>query len=282
MTELIAPVTTETATPTVTETVPTTTVSTEKTWRDDFLPEDIRNDPNFTKFESKESFAKSHLNLVKMIGSDKIVVPKEGDQAAWDAFFKAGGRPDTPDAKAYGFEKPTDLPAGLEYSEEQDARLASIVHKAGLNKSQAHMVRQEFIKYMGEGVSAQGEAFETSRATQETQIKTEWGRAYDQNMKEAKIALKEYGGDEFAAYLEQTGLGNHPAMIKAFHKIASKTMGEDKLIGVGGERENTPADLDKAIADYRQLHTASLFDASHPDHKLRTAEYTRLFEKRHG
>lgn len=255
----------------------------EKTWRDEFLPEDIRNDPNFTKFESKESFAKSHLNLVKMIGADKIVLPKEGDQAGWEAAYKALGRPDDP--KAYGFQKPTELPAGLEYSEEQDMRLATVAHKAGLNKQQAAMVREEFIKFMGEGATAQSEATQISRATQESQLKTTWGRAYDQNLKEAKLAMREYAGEDSAAfieYLETTGLGNHPAMAKVFHNIARKTMGDDKLIGAGLARENTPTDIEAAIADHTAKHSAALFDASHPEHKLRTQERTRLFDQRYG
>lgn len=250
-----------------------------QSWRDQ-LPEDIRTSPSLSKFETQEGLAKSYINLEKMLGQDKVVIPKEGDQAGWEAAYKALGRPDDP--KAYGFQKPAELPAGLEYSEEQDMRLASVAHKAGLNKQQAALVREEFIKFMGEGATAQSEAVEISRATQESQLKTEWGRAFDQNIKEAKVAIREYTDDSFIAMLEQTGLGNHPAMVKAFHTIARKTMGDDKLIGAGQQRENTPADLDKGIADYRQQHSAALFDASHPDHKLRTQEYTRLFELRHG
>lgn len=249
------------------------------TWRD-ALPEDIRTSPSLSKFETQEGLAKSYINLERMLGQDKVVVPKEGDQAGWEAAYKALGRPNDP--KEYGFEPPKDLPAGLEYSQEQDTRLANVAHKAGLNRQQAALVREEFIKYMGEGVQAQSESFEASRATQETQIKSEWGRAYDQNIKEAKLAMKEYTGDEFVAYLEQTGLGNHPAMIKAFHTIARKTMGEDKLIGAGHEREHTPADLDAAIADHRSSHNAALLDRGHPEHKLRTDQLTALYNKRHG
>jgi hypothetical protein len=271
-TESAAGVTTPPASTTATETVTTT-------WRDT-LPEDIRASPSLTKFETQEGLAKSYINLEKMLGTDKVAVPKEGDQEGWERWVKAAGRPDDP--KDYGFQPPADLPAGLEYSPENDQRLAAVVHKAGLNKHQAGLVREEFMKWMGEGAVAQTDMSASTAATQETQLRTEWGRAFDQNLKEAKLAVKEYGGDEFAAYLEQTGLGNHPALAKAFHTIARKTMGESQLIGNGGERESTPADLDKAITDFRNTHSVALFDKSHADHAQRTAEYTRLFEKRHG
>ncbi|WP_271896317.1 hypothetical protein [Candidatus Phyllobacterium onerii] len=265
---------------TVAETAATTTTSTTTTnWRDT-LPEDIRASPSLTKFETQEGLAKSYINLEKMLGTDKVAIPKEGDQEGWERWVKAAGRPDDP--KDYGFEPPKELPAGLEYSPENDQRLAAVVHKAGLNKHQAGLVREEFMRWMGEGAVAKTDLSASTAATQETQLRTEWGRAFDQNLKEAKLAVKEYGGDEFAAYLETTGLGNHPALAKAFHTIARKTMGESQLIGNGGERESTPADLDKAITDFRNTHSVALFDKAHADHAQRTAEYTRLFEKRHG
>lgn len=265
------------------EAVTTTTSTTQSTasWRD-ALPEDIRTSPSLSKFETQEGLAKSYINLEKMIGTDKVPLPKEGDTEGWDRWFKASGRPDTGDAKAYGFEPPKDLPSGLTYSEEQDTRLATVAHKAGLNRQQAALVREEFIKYMGEGVNAQQESFSASRETQVTQLKTEWGRAFDQNLKEAKLAVKEYGGEEFAAYLEETGLGNHPALAKAFHTIARKTMGENQLHGAGHERESTPADLDTAIADHRASFGPALLDRGHPEHKLRTDQLTALYNKRHG
>ena len=44
-----------------------TTLTTDDDWKS-ALPDDIRDNPNFAKYTSMESFAKGHLNAVSMLG----------------------------------------------------------------------------------------------------------------------------------------------------------------------------------------------------------------------
>lgn len=277
LTEAAAPAATvDTAIASPTNTAAAPAVAAPADWRAD-LPEDIRADPNVSKYETKEGFFKAHLNLVKMIGSDKVVIPKEGDEAGWNAFHKAAGRPDAPDG--YGFKAPEKMPDGMTYSPELDQKFATEAHKLGLSTKQAQGLREWQMNVLAEGGKQAAGEFEASRATQETQLRTEWGRAYDQKLATAKAAVKEYAGDEFVALLETTGMGNHPALVKAFAAVGEKTMGDTQLIN-GQPREQAPADLDAAIADHRKEHNAALHDKSHPEHNARLNELTALMNKR--
>ena len=59
-------------------------------------------------------------------------------------------------------------------------------------------------------------------------VKAEWGSDYDSNLGTAVKAVKGLGGEDLIEALNITGAGNHPAIIKAFHKVGS-LMGEDQL-----------------------------------------------------
>lgn len=247
-------------------------------WRDT-LPDDLKSNATLSKFETVEGLAKSYTNLETMLGRDKIPVPKDGDAEGWDRYFKAGGRPDK--FEEYGFAKPEKLPDGMEYAPDLDARIAQTFHKNGLNKAQAAAVRSELIAIMSEGHEAQSSQSQIAVSDGEAKLKSQWGRAYDQNMQIAKSELKKRGSPEFVAFLESSGLGNHPEMASLLYNIAKDTRGENELI-TSREKVQTPAEIDAEIADHTSKYQAALFDQGHPEHALRTRERTALYERKFG
>jgi len=54
------------------------------------------------------------------------------------------------------------------------------------------------------------------------------------NLSAAQRALEQFGDPELKEYLDSTGLGNHPALVKAFIKVG-KAMSEDKVVTGGHE-----------------------------------------------
>lgn len=54
------------------------------------------------------------------------------------------------------------------------------------------------------------------------------------NLSAAQRALEQFGDQELKEYLDSTGLGNHPALVKAFIKVG-KAMSEDKVVTGGHE-----------------------------------------------
>lgn len=71
------------------------------------------------------------------------------------------------------------------------------------------------------------------------------GQALGENLGVAKKALDAFGSDELKAVLNGSGLGNHPAVIKAFVKIG-KAISEDKFV-TGKAPDNAPADPAKRM-----------------------------------
>jgi hypothetical protein len=223
--------------------------------------------------------AKSYINLERMLGGDKIAVPKSADdKEGWDKVYKALGRPD--DAKGYELQKPENLPEGMEYSDDLEAKFREFAFEKGLTQTQAQDLRDFHLANMVSEFTA-GQTEQAGRIEEVmADLQREWGRATDQKIGAASHAAKTLGGEEFAAMLDETGLGNDPRLIRGFAKIAEKIGGDKGLLGEA-LTESTPGDLDASIAEYRANHRDALMDKNHPDHKTRLAGLTALYNKRH-
>lgn len=248
------------------------------------LPEDIRADPTLSKFTTQEGLAKSYINLEKMLGSDKVVVPKEGDQEGEAKFFKAAGWPDKPEE--YGFKQPEKIPDGMVYNAELDQQLSGIFHGAKLTKAQAANTREKLLELVASGATQNIEAAKAQDAANqqaiiqgETALKAEWGQAYEQRGKIAGAAINKFLSPETVAALDAAGVANNPAIIKDMYTLGVKLAGEKELIGEGNAIAS-PADLDSHISTFREKNGAALFDRAHPEHVQRTKELTALFERR--
>lgn len=239
------------------------------------LPEDVRADPGLQKYTSIEALAKGYLNVQKMIGSEKVPVPKTEDD--WARWYDAAGRPKEPGG--YEF-KEVQLPEGMNYNTELEGAFKSVAHQAGLNVQQAQALRDWFAAQQGEAFSTDSRAAIEARNTAEAALKRELGNAYDGYVSAAKAALAEYTSPDFVAFLDKSGLGNHPELVKAFGRIGRETLGETKLKSAGVAVEPTAAELDVKIADFRSSHRGALYDKTHPDHARLTAELTRLYSTR--
>ncbi len=78
------------------------------------------------------------------------------------------------------------------------------------------------------------------------QTKAVLGPRYEENLAKAVRAADVFGGPELRDLLEETGLGNHPVIVKTFYQIGRAT-GED--VSAGG-KETAPGDKTFAQALY--------------------------------
>jgi len=69
------------------------------------------------------------------------------------------------------------------------------------------------------------------------------GKNFDGNVEAAYQALEEFGNDEFRQLLDQTQLGNHPEVIRAFAKIG-KMIQDDNFVKPGQEPVKEPSLVD--------------------------------------
>lgn len=232
-----------------------------------------------TKSVKTEELGKGYKNLEQLLGKDRIPVPQaDDDEDGWQRWYAASGRPEKPDD--YEFERPS-LPSDLPYDEDTEKAFRTWAHVNGLNKKQAKNLYDGYVKTQTERHSAWATAQKQARAQSEMALRREHGNQYEQKVAQAKAALSQYADPEYIKWLEESGQGNDPRVIRAWIKVGQEMSGETKLKGAV-QPTAQPADLDKAIADFRGQHEKALFSKDHPDHERRVKEYNKLFEMRFG
>ena len=245
-------------------------------WRDS-IPEDIKNDPSLADIKDVGGLAKSFVHAQHMIGSDKVVIPsREASQEELDNFYNKLGRPETSD----GYETPKENMPEVPLDDQMQVRFFEEAHRIGLNKQQAAALMrwqaQETHNSI-EKIDSDGE-LALLRATETMQ--KEFGKAYEQNLNMAKNAAKEFGGEALVELLDTTGLGNEPAIIRAFANIG-KAISNDEIVGGGGRQGfmMSPAEAKQQITNLKRdpNFMASYTDSDHVAHKETVEEMARLF-----
>jgi|TARA_R110000824_G_scaffold10044_2_gene44531 hypothetical protein len=258
----------------VSETAPQTETSNDD-WRSS-LSEDIKDDPSFSKFKDVNSLAASYVNLQSHLGRDKIAKPVTDSD--WDDVYEFLGRPDSPEK--YEIELP-DLPdeVASQFSDERVSLFKEEAHRLGLNADQV----KSLINWQANNINSQHQDYkntaENSIEQGEFSLRQEWGRAYDQNLSFAHKAFAEYGGDELAAKMESSGMGNDPDVLRAFANIAKTTMADKDLAGPssGNQMALTPEEA-RAEAATIMSHPAYT-DKRHPEHNSMVKKVQGFFNQ---
>lgn len=127
-----------------------------------------------------------------------------------------------------------ELPKGqalTDADKEKRAAWAKRFHERGIPPDAASALVADFHAEMEAAAADAARTVKTDREKMLADVRKEWGADYDANMKAAGKALRAYGGDELADFLDETGLGNDPRMLKAFAKIGLQ-IGEDGMLGI--------------------------------------------------
>jgi hypothetical protein len=224
-----------------------------------------------------EDLGRSYLNLEKLNSrTDRIAVPaSEDDAEGWQRWYVAGGRPEKIDD--YQFERPQ-LPDGMQYDEDGEKFYRQWAFENGLNKRQAKSFYDNFAKLQVERHSGWLEMQKQAKAEAQNRIQTEFGQGYDAALTNAKTVLRQYGDPEFLTHLDETGLGNDPRLVRIFARIGKDMNGSTQLKGSPAGQAQ-PADIQKAIADFREKNHKALYDHTHPDNARLVREMEDLYRK---
>lgn len=158
------------------------------------LPTDLANAPSMLKFaDTKEGFTeavKSHLSLEKMLGHEKVPIPKGKDDVEARALFnKALGIPDKPD----GYALPDiDTPDGVKGSMFDKQTFAKIVHDNNLTPEQAKNLYTSYVD-MTKGVYAKAVQEHQTKVTNViNQLRSEWGDAYQSKVDLGQMVINKF------------------------------------------------------------------------------------------
>lgn len=226
-----------------------------------------------------EEMVKGYINLEKLLSREKVPVPvDENDEDGWNRWYAATGRPESPDK--YEFKQP-ELPADLPYDKDAEQNFRTWAHVNGLNKKQATNLYDGYVKNQIERHASWHTTMKQQRAELEASLQREYGTKLESVKQTAGLVVREHADAEFKGYLDETGLGNDPRMVRFLAKVGAKMTGETKLKGtVQAAPEHQ--DYKSAIADFREKHKEALFSKEHPNHELRVKEYNKLFEGAYG
>lgn len=223
-------------------------------------------------YKTPADVVQAYAHAQRAIGADKIPLPKDG---VWDEVARSKlGVPREPGG--YKLQRP-ELPQGVAYDEAFEKAALPVAHKLGLTPSQV----QGLLDFYAGHQSQSAQTAMRGRLDDETQaiglLQQEWGGAYDAKVGQAARAARYFGGEPLIQFLNQSGMGNNPELVRAFAKVGSM-MTEDTLkIGRSHGFSITP---DEARREANKLMASPAYTSrDHPEHGSVVEQVQQLFER---
>lgn len=137
------------------------------------------------------------------------------------------------------------MPDGYQLNDELAGEFGKWAKELNLPQDKAQAAADIGVKLVEQAFARQQEAHAEQVADWRKQVETDkeiGGPALAENLSFAARAIDTFG-PELREVFDQTGMGNHPALVKAFIRIG-KAISEDQL--VGGARQSAVAETDPA------------------------------------
>jgi hypothetical protein len=215
------------------------------------LSDDIRSDPSLADIKDADNLAKSYIHAQKMIGKNRVALPDENaTDSDWGQFYDSLGRPAS--AKDYNFGDRPEMPAGVQYDENFENTYKELSHKAGLTPKQAKELYDGYNEYVNGQIMIQGEDAVQQSSKWVEEVKKEFGKAYDERVDLARRAVDTYGDAQLKEWLDSSGMGNNPMMLRMFSKMG-EGLAEGKSDNSGQRSFTmTPEQAKQEIARYNR------------------------------
>ncbi len=237
----------------------------------DSLPADVRDNPAISRHSDMASLAKEHINVQKVIGSEKIPKPKEDwTPEQWAEHHTLMGRPMEP--ANYDLESVV-RPEGMPLQDGLEDAMINVMHEEGASQKMVQRVLSEFYKLQGAGFDNANMERDRSVDNGVQGLKNEWGTSYAAQVDLANRAFRSGAGENFeevAAIQMADGstIGNNPAFIRVFAALGGK-MSEAGLVGANARRttfspQEAGAEINKLYADKDFMDAYD--NKSHPEH----------------
>lgn len=239
------------------------------------LPDDVREEASLKLMQDVPSLAKSYLHAQKMVGANKVPLPgKHATEDDIQRFYDQIGRPalDKYEVKA---------PKDAKFVDDGFLKeLIPIAHKSGVLPAQLEKILSWYEEKAGASATAHKAQVEVQTKEQLGGLQKEWGKAYDQKLGYAKHLLKEKGDPTLMNWLEQTGAGNSPEVIKFLAKLGEDLYKEDNIVnGVpAGKNLYSPSEAMKQANNIMADAAHPYNNPAHPNHAAAVREVSDLFQ----
>lgn len=162
---------------------------------------------------------------------------KEGDQPAEK---KDGDKPEGAPEK-YEFQ----AAEGVELDADALKDFEPVARDLNLTNEQAQKLVDAYPKILAGVQQRQADAWQAQTEQWATDVKADkeiGGDKLTGNLSAAQRAMDQFGSPVLKEYLDTTGLGNHPELVKAFIKIG-KAMSEDGMVDGSNQGQRSAAEV---------------------------------------
>lgn len=234
------------------------------------LPDGLAEEPSLQTFDSVDKLAKSYVNLVKKMGvpaEQLLRLPGEGEPM--DDVYNALGRPEDHNGYQLG-----------DYQPEQTENFRQFAYQLGLNNQQAETIYQAYQQDIAERDQASQQNFEQFEVDNLNALQQEWGDQFNHNLEMARRAFMNFATPEAVQVIEETGMGNHPELLKVFARIG-EVLAEDSVLPgtnnsvLGGMNAASAQEQINSLMSDKEFRQ-SYMDAYDPSHQEAVAKMTKL------
>ena len=170
--------------------------------------------------------AHGYRNLEKLVGGDKVAVPKSAEDAeGWSRVYDALGRPKS--AGDYKLPVPEGDPGDFAKAASEE------FHKAGISQAQAEKLASWWNQTQTSMIQQQQQAIAQKAEADMTALRREWGAAWDENVEFGRRASREFGLDAKKMDAIESSLGTGE-MMKFLVRVG-RALGEDNFVSGQGK-----------------------------------------------
>lgn len=213
------------------------------------LPDDLKpSAASLAKYPNPLELMRGHANAAKLIGQKtalKAPAPDARPEEVAKFNEQIRGVLGIPaEVKDYKITKPEALPEGVAWDEGKAAEYAALAHSLNIPPAAAQKLAEFQAKNLGD-IAAQGKSkLDAFVASQEAELKKEWGGEYEANLGLAAKAAQVVGFD-----LNDGELANNAKFVKAMLTV-SRMIKPDAL--VGSDKASTVMDGKAQAEDIRR------------------------------
>ncbi len=217
-------------------------------WKSQLEP-DYVNSPTMKIFpDTKEGFnsaVKSHLELQKMMGHEKVPIPKgPNDTAALEVFKRAFRIPEKPEG--YGLAD-IEVPDSMKEMTFDKKMFSEVMHKQNLTPEQAKNLWQNYTEMSKQAYADVLKKYQDDMAQVVTQMRSEWGDAYDAKVGVGQMVINKFSENQEMNDFISASLVKDPRGIKFLAKIGEQ-FAENKIGDFKYQRHSlTPDEAQREI-----------------------------------